>query len=75
MRSGYKGLQEHDHESITAVIADRHMVAVDSLVSIIHIKLSLREFCCSDVFFLTEWNVLLMPLHTCAYIFFGGGVR
>lgn len=72
MRSGYKGLQEHDHESITAVIADRHMVAMDSLISIIRIKLSLHEFCCGDVFFLTEWNVLLMPLlHS--YIFFGGG--
>lgn len=43
MRSGYKGLEQHEHESITAVTAVGHMFAAGSLVSISRIRL--HDFC------------------------------
>lgn len=43
MRSGYKGLEQHEHESITAVTAVGHMFTADSLVSISRIRL--HDFC------------------------------
>lgn len=53
MRSGYKGLEQQEHESITTVTAVGHMFAADSLVSISRIRLH-------DFFFL--WHIFLMLL-------------